>query len=134
MPEAESQVSANVKLRPLFPRKRKQRTEFSLEWEGAKQEESPQGAWQQPRLFSVSGPPHWKCSFFLCKTLFFTNLIFQKLQSADREVPSPTGRKAACAQFCFLSVGPPSLKVQRERADSCRAPAPGPLQPHLESR
>lgn len=26
--------------------------------------------------------------------------------------------------FCFLGVGPPSVKVQREQADTCRAQSP----------
>lgn len=36
----------------------------------------------------------------------------------------PLAGEPLLCSFCFLSVGPPSLKVQREQADPCRAQSP----------
>lgn len=36
----------------------------------------------------------------------------------------PLAEESLLCSFCFLSVGPPSLKVQREQADLCWAQSP----------
>lgn len=36
----------------------------------------------------------------------------------------PLAGEPLLCSFCFLSVGPPSLKVQREQADTCSAQGP----------
>lgn len=52
-------------------------------------------------------------------------LFFFKLQSADQQMPTfPLAGEPLLCSVCFLSVGPPSLKVQREQADVCRARSP----------
>lgn len=54
------------------------------------------------------------------------SLFFLKLQSDEQEMPtfSLAGEQLLCS-FCFLGVGPPSLKVQREQADTCGGQSPG---------
>lgn len=67
-------------------------------------------------------------------SLFFTTFIFLKLQSAEREMPTfPLAGEQLLCSFCFLGVGPPSLKVQREQAYTCRAQSPRTVSaPHVE--
>lgn len=36
--------------------------------------------------------------------------------------------------FCFLGMGPPSLKVQREQADTCRAQSPRTISAPLQEQ
>lgn len=127
MPEAQSQISADLKLCPLFPRKRKQRTKFHLQWEGTERiKRKSKGCVPAASIILVSRPHQWKCLFFLYESFLHNLYFFLKLQSDEQEMPtfSLAGEPLLCS-FCFLGVGPPSLKVQREQADTCRAQSPG---------
>lgn len=132
MPEAQSQISADLKLCPLFPRKRKQRTKFHLQWEGTERtKRKSKGCLPAASIILRFQATPVEMLILLYMSLFFT-IFFFKLQSDEQEMPtfSLVGEPLLCS-FCFLSVGPPSLKVQREQADTCRPRALGLFQLHL---
>lgn len=61
---------------------------------------------------------------FVLLTRVFSSqpFFFLKLQSADQEMPTfPLAGEPLPGSFCFFGVGPPSLKVQREQAEPCKA-------------
>lgn len=73
---------------------------------------------------------------FVLLTRVFSSqpFFFSKLQSADQERPPfPLAGEPLLRRFCFLSVGPPSLKVQREPAEPGRAPSARAIERSLES-
>lgn len=99
--------------------------EFNLQWEGTEQKEhNHKGAFQQPRLFFIFRPHHWKCLFFLQESFLHNPSFFKTAICWPRDAHISTGRRATSVQSLLPHCGSSFPESAKRASRALQGPEP----------